>query len=93
MAELGTEPVREVQVLRLQPGDAVYVETPAELDVDQAMVIAAGVRDWLIKAGHPRVPVLLLSRGHQLRRIAVDEARALAAQDATAQVFVIGGEP
>lgn len=84
-----SEPVKEVRVLRLRPGDAVYVESPHDLTHEEALRMAAGVREWLVEAGHRSVPVMLLSNGHQLRRIAAQYRDTL--EDGEAEVFMIGG--
>lgn len=84
-----SEALKEVRVLRLRPGDAVYVESPHELSHQEALLIASGVREWLIEAGHQKIPVMLLTNGHQLKRIAAEHVSSFD-DDAGGEVFMIG---
>lgn len=50
----------------LRAGDAVLVRTQENLTPGDARLIAQEIANWLVRAGHPDVPVLFMDGGAEL---------------------------
>lgn len=51
----------DVRRLRLAPGDALVISTQQITSADEARLVTAYVRQWLMTHGHASTPVLLLN--------------------------------